>query len=368
MLVFKVNIMRNLFINRKKELAKLEDGLKLGKDYVLIAPRRYGKTALARMVGKKLNQESTNSFIHIDLMSYSSGSVASVAECIIEKVLNSLGFNGKLRRILKSMEFTFNLRVKYQDLEIEPMLQLFRANDEWALLEEALELPEKVAIKQKKRLIIFFDEFAELTKLSKRVIELFRSVIQNHENVSYLFAGSQESLMNEIFLDKSGSFYRFGEIIYLKELNQEDLFTYLEQNFPEIGNSTNGMRDLRVINTILETLNGHPYYTAQAISYFEENSKCTYEQFHEYLTNELFENERPLLEQQLLNISEKQHALDVLRLIALGINPYGEIGSVSNAHIYNVLRYLDNAGYIRKVSRGVYQLTDPLMSLMLNNI
>ena len=360
--------MRNLFINRKAELTKLENGLTLGKDYVLIAPRRYGKTALARMVGKKLNITSPNCFIHIDLMSYSSGSVASVAECIIEKVLNSLGFIGKLRMILKSMEFTFNLRMKYQDLEIEPMLQLFKSNDEWALLEEALDLAEKVAIKEKKRLIVFFDEFAELSKLNKRVIELFRSVIQNHENVSYLFAGSQESLMTEIFLDKSGAFYRFGEIIYLKELNREDLLIYLEQNFPEIGNSLNGMRDLRVINIILETLKGHPYYTAQAIAYFEENPTCTYEQFHEFLVTDLFERERPLLEQQLLNISEKQHAIDVLRVISLGINPYGTINAISNAHIYNVLQYLSNAGYIRKLSRGVYQLTDPLMSLLLNSI
>lgn len=361
--------MRNIFINRKQELKKLETGLKIGKDYILIAPRRYGKTALARMVGKKITESTKNSFVHIDLMSYSSGSVSSVAECIIEKVLNTLGFEGKLRKIIKNLDFTFNIRIKYQELEIEPLIQMFnKPNDEWALLEEALQLPEKIAIKENKRLVIFFDEFAELNKLGKRVIELFRSVIQQHEHVSYLFAGSQESLMNDIFLDKSGAFYRFGEIIYLKELNKEDLFEYLEHNFPNIGGSKDGLRDLRVVNVILETLNGHPYYTAKAISFFEENPQCTYEQFYDYLTNDLFETERPLLEQQLLSIGDKQHAIDVLRIISLGYSPYGEIKALSTSQVYNILRYLENSGHIRKISRGVYALTDPLMSLMLNNI
>lgn len=359
--------MRNLFINRKEELAKLENGLKLGKDYVLIAPRRYGKTVLARKVGKNIELLKEYSFIHVDLMSYSSGSVASVAECIIEKVLNALGFSGKLRKFVKNMDFTFNLRLKYEDLEIEPLFKMFKDADEWKLLEEALNLPEKIAQKENKRLVVFFDEFAELNKLGKRVIELFRSVLQLHENVSYLFAGSQESLMNKIFLDKSGAFYRFGEIIYLKELKKEDLYTYLEENFPNIGNNANGLKDFRIINIILETLKGHPYYTAQAISYFEENPSCSYEEFNIFLTKEMFENERPLLEQQLLNIGEKQHAIDVLRIISLGMNPYSEV-NINEGQVYQILKYLENAGYIRRISRGIYTLTDPLMSLLLNYI
>lgn len=157
-----------LFINRKKELKKLEDGLKRGNNYILIAPRRFGKTSLAKKILSNLEQDNNYLVIKIDFMTYSGGSVRSIAEAIIEKLLNSLGVAGKLRRIWSTLSVKFSLKVKYHDLEIEPLLQMFRTGDEWVLLEEALCLIEKIAIKEKKRLIVFFDEFGELHSLGER--------------------------------------------------------------------------------------------------------------------------------------------------------------------------------------------------------
>ncbi len=45
---------------------------------------------------------------------------------------------------------------------------------------------------------------------------------------------------NSIFLDKSGAFYRFGEVLYLKELNKEDVYQYLVENFPNLGDNKMG--------------------------------------------------------------------------------------------------------------------------------
>lgn len=360
--------MKYAFINRKEELKKLTNGLKKGKDYVLIAPRRFGKTALMKKVLENIIDDEKYIIVNIDLMSYTSGNITSVAECIIEKVLNSLGFVGKLKKIWRNMDFAFNLRMRYHDLEIESLLQMFKGDDEWALLEEALQLPEKIAIKEKKKVIVFYDEFGELKKLGTRAIELFRSVIQHHEHVHYVFAGSQESIMNSIFLDKSGAFYRFGEVLYLKELNKEDVYQYLVENFPNLGDNKMGLKDFRVIDTILEQLNGHPYYTSRAVSFFEEHPNCSYNEFYnDYLKSDLFEQERPLLEQQLMNISDRINAIDVLRIVAFGLNPYSEMPLLKEAQVYYVLTYLENSGYIRKESRGVYKLTDPLMSMLLND-
>ncbi|MFN7094076.1 MAG: hypothetical protein ACK4M7_01815, partial [Burkholderiales bacterium] len=35
--------------------------------------------------------------------------------------------------------------------------------------------------------------------------------------------------MNKIFVDYLGAFYRFGELIYLKELDNEDIYKYIKQ-------------------------------------------------------------------------------------------------------------------------------------------
>jgi hypothetical protein len=349
-------------------LAKLRVGLNCGDDFILVAPRRFGKTSLALKILKEIKENNEAIIIDIDLMSYASGTVGSVAECILEKSLNALGFYGKIRQLIRNLDFSFNLKVKYKDLEIEPLLHMFNKGDEWQLLEEALNLPEKIANKYKKPVIVFYDEFGELSNLGERIIKLFRSVIQRHEKVSYLFAGSQETVMNKIFLDKSGAFYRFGELLYLKELDKKDLYQYIIETFPDITTSKGGLGDITIIDMLIEGLNGHPYYTAQAITYLKRNPNCVLEDFAIFIKEELLERERGYLEQQLINISHKQHAIDVLRILSLNLNPYDELINISNGQIYSILRNLEISGYIYKESRGIYKIIDPLMAMLLIKI
>lgn len=355
--------MKKLFINRKSELKYLTEGLKRGNDYILVAPRRFGKTALAVKVLEAIRQDSDYIVIDIDLMTYSGGSVRGVAECIIEKTLNALGFEGKLRRMWRQVNMSFSMKVTYQELEIEPLFNMFREGDEWALLEEVLNLAEKVALKHKKRVVVFYDEFGELYSLGERVIKMFRSVLQRHTEVSYLFAGSQETVMNQIFLDKSGAFYRFGELIYLKELNNQDVYTFIAENY--IKPDETGLRDFRVIDELLGTLKGHPYYTAQVVEFFETRPNCDIEALYHFIHDDLYERERPYLELQLLQIKQRQYAIDVLRVIAMELSPYSELKTITRQRVNQILRYLENAGYVRKEARGVYVITDPMLAILL---
>lgn len=82
-------MIKELFIDRKEHLQQLTHGLKHGKDFVLIAPRRYGKTTLAEKILHDIQQDPHYLTIHIDMMRYS-GSVQSIAEGIIEHCLNAL--------------------------------------------------------------------------------------------------------------------------------------------------------------------------------------------------------------------------------------------------------------------------------------
>lgn len=234
-----------------------------------------------------------------------------------------------------------------------------------ATIRRSFEFTEKIATKYKKHVIVFYDEFGELSHLGDRVIKLFRSVIQRHKQVSYLFAGSQETVMNEIFLDKSGAFYRFGELIYLKELNKKDLYQYIVETYPDVTTSKGGLGDITIVDMLIDGLNGHPYYTAQAIKHLKRNPSCSFEEFAMFIKEELLERERGYLEQQLINISNKQHAIDVLRILSLNLNPYDELVNIGNGQIYKILRYLETSGYIHKQSRGKYKVVDPLMPMLL---
>ncbi len=356
--------MNNVFINRKEELSKLCFGLKRGNNYIVIAPRRYGKTRLIQKVLKEVGKEKGFVTFDLDIMCYSGGSIKSIAEGIIEKCLGMLGIRGKLRQLIRQTDFQLSLKLKYNELEVEPIIKLFDTKEpenEWKLLEHSLELIEKVAKWNKKRVVVFFDEFGELAALGERAIKIFRSVIQKQEVCSYIFAGSQETVMSNIFIDKAGAFYRFGELIYLDVLSNEDVFIYLQENFPEVSTEVIGLN--------LEILRGHPYYTGLIVEHLSYNSKLgkTPEAFVSYIYNELLENERAYLELQVLQIKEKANALEVIRLIALGLNPYSEINHIKRSNIGNVLRGLEVGGFIRRRGVGNYVITDPLLEIFLKN-
>lgn len=361
-------IMKKLFINRKEELKKLVNGLKLSNDFVLVAPRRFGKTALAIKALEEIVTDPQFIVIDIDLMKYSGGGVQSIAECIIERSLNALGISGKIRKMWREVNFNFSVSVKYKELEIAPLLQLFNSKkNEWKLLEESLDLFEKIANLKQKHVVVFYDEFGELYSLGTRVIKMFRSVIQRHTKVSYLFAGSQETVMNKIFLEKSGAFYRFGELIYLKELDKKDVFDYLVDKFPQTNILKNDLYKLNIADSIIYELKGHPYYTAQAINYLEQNhDQLNLDNFEDFLFNQLFDREEAYIELQVTRIKARANALEVMRLISLKLNPYNELVGVKDQNVYSILRYLVESGYIHKESRGVYTITDPLLEKYLS--
>lgn len=352
---------KNLFINRKSELQNLVAGLKHNKDYVLIAPRRFGKKALAKKALEELQKDKNYLPIHIDLMFYSGGSIRSIAEGIINKCLNALGIAGKIRQIWNHVDFSINLKLHYKDLELEPIIQLFKegtGEDEWRLLEEALALPEKIAQKKNKKVVVFYDEFGEMDSFSDRAIKVFRSVLQHHEKVSYLFAGSQETLMNKIFLDKSGAFYRFGELIYLKELTKTDVFTYLAENYKHVAPE--------VISELLERLKGHPYYTSLVIEHFSLYPQIgkNIQNFYQYFQTVLIPQEEAYLTLQVLKIKERINTLDVMRILSMGLNPYQEL-ALKEQQVYAALSILEIGGYIRREGRGNYIITDPLLEFFL---
>ena len=55
--------LQDISINRKKELEIIPKGLNMGQSYVIIAPRRYGKTILIRKIIQHFDHKNT---IYID--------------------------------------------------------------------------------------------------------------------------------------------------------------------------------------------------------------------------------------------------------------------------------------------------------------
>ncbi len=98
-------INKNLFIDRISELEKICIGLKNGTDFVLIAPRRYGKTTLVNQAFSSISGNRDYLLLTIDIMRYS-GSVRNLAMNITDKALGLLGLSGRLHSMISKVELS----------------------------------------------------------------------------------------------------------------------------------------------------------------------------------------------------------------------------------------------------------------------
>ncbi|MBL1214490.1 MAG: ATP-binding protein [Ignavibacteriae bacterium] len=243
------------FYNRKDELKRIKATLSGGNNIVLYAPRRYGKSSLVNKALDELQKEGFTT-VYLDFMSiysrevfiknYSNG-IAQKEQHSIEKTIKFI--SKFIRGIVPSITFNEFGKPEFSFSWIEGYNK-----DE--TLEDIINLPEKLADKNKKW-IIAFDEFQEITKLNGESFEkILRSIIQHHKNVSYLFFGSRTHLLIDMFSNKNRAFYNSALLMNLKVIDEVDSILYLTQKFSKDSISLSEVVALYLINRV----NSIPYY------------------------------------------------------------------------------------------------------------
>ncbi|MBY0379732.1 MAG: hypothetical protein K2P99_04970, partial [Burkholderiales bacterium] len=262
----------------------------------------------------------------------------------------------KLRNWIGNINLKLDIKIKIQELELATIIEKINKNDQFSAFADALELADKLALKSGKQWVMIYDEIGELQNLNIQAIKTMRSVIQHHKHVSYIFAGSQESIMNDIFISSTGAFYRFGLIYQLKELDIVDVMEFFKKNLINVSQD--------VIDYIVENFTGHPYYTTNLFFRIallcEEypNKKIGLGELKTIL-QELMFSESHYLEGQIQRFSKGKNILPVLKATIEG-NPYND--KIQKQAVYSVLKNLVRDGYIRKNNNN-YQMTDPLLAL-----
>ena len=83
---------------------------------------------------------------------------------------------------------------------------------------------------------------------------MLRSVIQTHKNINYVFMGSSESMIREIFEKKDSPFYRFGSLITLGKIPTEKFRLFLEYRFTGFTEDAGSISE-----AILKITDSHPF-------------------------------------------------------------------------------------------------------------
>jgi uncharacterized protein len=224
------------FADREKELEQLTSGLKETVRIFLVAPRRYGKTSLIGNVVAALRRQGILT-AYVDL--YWAGSATEFTELYTTAVMRgSRSVAKRAARFLR--EFLPRLRPRLGfDPAGNPELSLDVSRENvLGPMEEAFDLPEKIAQAQGKRFVVILDEFQEIVRIGGEDLERrLRAAIQRHTHVSYLFAGSKSHMLIDMVSEKTRPFYQMGTLMALDKISREEFTRFIRAKFVQSSKS-----------------------------------------------------------------------------------------------------------------------------------
>lgn len=346
------------FIDRKKHLPLFKAYLDNNQHIMIKAPRRFGKTSLIKQI---FDYEKNYPYIYIDIRL--NHSLESLSKQILDKAYEFVKIKNFVRQTTESLYSLIQSvkTISIPDIGEISIDMIVKKSEPIELFIHALDTVNKIAVEKGINIKLIFDEFQDITNLAeKHILEVLRSVAQHHENVTYIFLGSIESIMTEIFENKSSPFFHFANVIKLNGLDIEELFAYTKEQFDE----RNIQYDKEMLYKTIVFLQGHPEYSAKVLQtlYINanlENKPIDKQSCIEALNFRIIEN-RVYMDELISKLKTKKYHFEVVYNIANNIKSHLPSSTLYNTHVS-----LENMGIIQKVDRGKFEIVDIFLKIFL---
>ena len=353
------------FIGREKELTLLMEYLKMGQSVVLVAPRRFGKTSLVLEALSRLKKQNFyTAFVDV----FTNPTLDLLSSAIIEEVLK----NHKLdKQFITAKNSATSM---FRNLKLKAVLDDFQfiigfadnTKNEWELLSESIDFVDDFSKKHKTKMVCAYDEFGDIKKFDPKgdLVKLFRSKIQQQTYSTYIFSGSFESVMQNMFVSSKAPFYRLARIIHLEYMEKEILVANLKSRFIKLKIKLPG----DYVKKMVELSQSHPYYTQlafqQVVLFYTLNGHIP--DLNE-LTGYMLAAEKDYLEKVWEDISNNREYVHTLRAIAdNGKNIYKRL-KTKNINVARATKKLEGMGILFKNSNRGYFISDPLLQIWIKN-
>lgn len=241
-------------IDREAELDRLVELAVSGQHIRLQAPRGLGKTTLIGALARRLRERRLR-VAYGDL--YGVLTAADLADRLAEAYERphhfgtyklEAPFAGAAGRRLRQ------LRRRLRAAGAGPVSFELSDADAITVLRDVLDLPRAQAEQSGDQVVCVLDEFQSILAAPGELDAVIRSRIQHQAGVSYLFAGSQPTLLRELFERRERALYGQTAPVALDRLPDDELGEYLAQRF-ESGGREIGEEGL---DAFLEAVEGHP--------------------------------------------------------------------------------------------------------------
>lgn len=255
------------FCDRQKETETIVQALANERNIVLISPRRIGKTGLIRHAFAQIAQQEEDThcfYIDINATRNLSQLIQLLAKTVVGK-LDTFSQNA-MRRV---MDFFANYKptVSFDELTGLPTFSITVTPSQ---REESLRHIFAYLKESGKRVYIAIDEFQQVAEYPEAGAEaLLRSYIQFLPNVYFIFSGSKQHLMTDMFLSAKRPFYQSAQLLNLSLIDEQKYY-----DFARYWMNRKGIKmDQTAFEHLYHLVDGQTWYVQDILNRLYQNGK-----------------------------------------------------------------------------------------------
>lgn len=295
------------FCDRKNETEQLLRDIQGRSHTVMISPRRMGKTGLIQhcFYQDVIRENFYSVFIDI----YATLCLDDFIYMFGNEICKQLRTKNALdifARIVKSLKLDIGID---ENGFLTASFGLGDIKDANRTLDELF----NYIAKADKSCVIAIDEFQQISRYPEKNVEaLLRTYIQHCNNATFIFAGSQRHLLQNMFASASKPFYHSANIVSLKPIDKGVYTDFVQEKFSQAGKNITESQ----IAKVYDSFEGHTWYLQSVfyLLYYMSQPDCTEEMIEQAIDRRIMDNE-DVYSSLLYSLPEKQQKL--LKAIAM---------------------------------------------------
>jgi hypothetical protein len=255
----------NDFTDREEETRKLVANFLSQTNTAIISPRRWGKSSLVNKAIESVSK-SDRSILFVKINAFKCETPQDFYELFAKRTVEGISSSAEAL-LTNAKEFISRLLPKLSVSgpagQYEMSFGVDLKNN--PIDEDILDLPQQIASKRKKKVVVCIDEFQQIGEFpgTDRFQKILRSHWQEQPDVAYILYGSKKHMMLNIFGEYGSPFYKFGDLMFLPKISGENWIAYIRDRFTQTGKSIPDA----VAGHLAALVENHPYYVQQLAQY-----------------------------------------------------------------------------------------------------
>lgn len=253
------------FCDRQEETKMMMSALYNGRNITLISPRRLGKTGLIWNAFHRIQSENKDAIcIYIDV--FPTKNQHEMVNMLGTAVFNAALSKGKaFGRKMLDMLGALRPMVGIDSLTGMPNVTV---NIDPTQAEMSIRSIFGHLNRIEKEVFIAIDEFQQIASYPEAGTEaMLRSHIQFQQNIHFVFSGSKQHLMSEMFISPNRPFYQSTDIMNLMPLDEGVYYGFANGFFKERG----GAISEEVFHELYNMFDGYTWYVQSVLNRLYEN-------------------------------------------------------------------------------------------------